>query len=88
MRLRAGLALLILAACAAASMAQGAAIFSHASDLPSLSNRCVILLPPETAGEGGAAYRFGGSSTWLPFDLPLELDAAYGEDRSYALELR
>jgi hypothetical protein len=89
MRLRAGLALIILAACAAASSAQGpgAAIFRHASEVPALSNRCVILLPPEVA-QGGAAYRFAGSSSWLPFDLPLELDAAYGEDRSYALEVR
>jgi len=90
MRLRAGLALLILAACAAASSAQGsgAVIFRHASDIPPLTNRCVILLPPEGAQGGGAAYRFAGSSSWLPFDLPLELDAAYGEDRSYALEVR
>lgn len=89
MRLRAGLALLILAACAAASAAQGsgAAIFRHASEVPSLSGRCVILLPPEGA-PAGATYRFAGSPSWLPFDLPLELDAAYGEDRSYALELR
>ena len=89
MRLRAGLALLLLAACAAVASAQGsgAAVFRHAADVPSLSNRCVILLPPDN-DQGDAAYRFAGSSAWLPFDLPLELDAAYGEDRSYALEVR
>lgn len=88
---RAGLALPFLVACAAVLSAQslsGALVVRRAAEAPAISNRCVILLPPDPSQGFEPAYRFAGSPSWTSFDVPLELDAAYGEDRSYALELR
>ena len=62
--------------------------FQYPALPPALSSRPVMLLPPAAGQSAGTEYRFSGCPYWTAFDSPLELDAAYGEERSYVLEFR
>jgi hypothetical protein len=57
-------------------------------DLPAVSGRAVTVLPPAMVAGSSAQYRFGPGQPWIPFIDPIELGAAYGEDRLYTLEVK